>query len=114
MDEPTISITGRISGRSRVAEEGTVPFMRHLVMRLPEESKAEFIYMVPSRRGEGQPGGWMVADDGADMGSSGCTGSAAAARFGPAIENRIIRTRHLRQVSLWDQRGSRVIRAISW
>jgi uncharacterized membrane protein (UPF0182 family) len=48
-------------------QEGTVPFMRHIIMRLPEESKAEFIYMVPfTPRGKDNLAAWMVArNDGA-------------------------------------------------
>ncbi len=95
--------------------EGTVPFMRHIVMRLPEESKAEFIYMVPfTPRGKDNLAAWMVARNDGDV-----YGKLRVYRlsrqklvFGPQqIGNRINQNTEIsRQVSLWDQRGSRVIR----
>ena len=44
--------------------------MRHIIMRLPEEKKAEFIYMVPfTPRGKDNLAAWMVArNDGAEYG----------------------------------------------
>ena len=99
-----------------VAErEGSVPFMRHLVMRLPEESKAEFIYMVPfTPRGKDNLAAWMVArNDGAEYGRLRVYRlSRQRLVFGPQqIENRINQNTEIsRQISLWDQRGSRVIR----
>ena len=56
--------------------EATVPFMRHIVMRLPEEKNAEYIYMVPfTPRGKDNLAAWMVArNDGAEYGKLGCTG----------------------------------------
>ncbi len=99
-----------------VAEsDGAVPFMRHIIMRLPEESKAEFIYMVPfTPRGKDNLAAWMVARNDGDV-----YGKLRVYRlsrqslvFGPQqIENRINQNTEVsRQVSLWDQRGSRVIR----
>jgi hypothetical protein len=99
-----------------VAErEGSVPFMRHLVMRLPEEQKAEYIYMVPfTPRGKDNLAAWMVArNDGAEYGRLRVYRlSRQRLVFGPQqIENRINQDTEIsRQVSLWDQRGSRVIR----
>jgi hypothetical protein len=99
-----------------VAErEGTVPFMRHIVMRLPEESKAEFVYMVPfTPRGKDNLAAWMVArNDGASYGKLRVYQlSRQRLVFGPQqIENRINQNTEIsRQISLWDQRGSRVIR----
>jgi uncharacterized membrane protein (UPF0182 family) len=99
-----------------VAEkEGNVPFMRHLVMRLPEESKAEYIYMVPfTPRGKDNLAAWMVArNDGASYGKLRVYRlSRQRLVFGPQqIENRINQNTDIsRQISLWDQRGSRVIR----
>lgn len=99
-----------------VAEhEGSVPFMRHIVMRLPEESKAEFIYMVPfTPRGKDNLAAWMVArNDGAAYGKLRVYRlSRQRLVFGPQqIENRINQDTDIsRQISLWDQRGSRVIR----
>jgi uncharacterized protein len=98
-------------------EEGqtSVPFMRHLVMRLPEESKAEYIYMVPfTPRGKDNLAAWMVArNDGAEYGRLRVYRlSRQRLVFGPVqIENRINQNTEIsRQISLWDQRGSRVIR----
>src|SRR5438094_8074354 len=86
-----------------------------MVMRLPEERKAEFILMVPfSPRGKDNLASWMVArNDGEHY------GRLVLYRFpkqslvyGPTqIVNRINQDTDIsRQVSLWDQRGSEVIR----
>jgi uncharacterized membrane protein (UPF0182 family) len=99
-----------------VAEStGAVPFMRHIVMRLPEESKAEYIYMVPfTPRGKDNLAAWMVARNDGDV-----YGKLRVYRlsrqslvYGPQqIENRINQDTEIsRQISLWDQRGSKVIR----
>ena len=99
----------------RASANGAVPFMRHIVMRLPEEAKAEFIYMVPfTPRGKDNLAAWMVARNDGDE-----YGKLRVYRFprqslvyGPRqIENRINQDTEIsRQVSLWDQRGSEVIR----
>ncbi len=96
-------------------QEGAVPFMRHLVMRLPEESRPEFIYMVPfTPTGKDNLAAWMVArNDGAEYGKLRVYRlSRQRLVFGPQqIENRINQNTEIsRQISLWDQRGSRVIR----
>ena len=93
----------------------SIPFMRHIIMRLPDESKAEFIYMVPfTPRGKDNLAAWMVARNDGDL-----YGKLRVYRlsrqslvFGPRqIENRINQNTEIaRQVSLWDQRGSQVIR----
>jgi uncharacterized membrane protein (UPF0182 family) len=93
----------------------TVPFMRHIVMRLPDEPKAEFIYMVPfTPRGKDNLAAWMVArNDGEVYGKLRVYRlSRQSLVFGPQqIENRINQdTEVSRQVSLWDQGGSKVIR----
>ncbi|HSB54831.1 MAG TPA: UPF0182 family protein, partial [Gemmatimonadales bacterium] len=93
----------------------TVPFMRHIVMRLPEEAKAEFIYMVPfTPRGKDNLAAWMVArNDGEVYGKLRVYRlSRQSLAYGPEqIENRINQDTEIsRQVSLWDQRGSEVIR----
>src|SRR6266852_5140286 len=99
-----------------VAErEGSVPFMRHIIMRLPEESKAEFVYMVPfTPRGKDNLAAWMVArNDGAAYGKLRVYRlSRQRLVFGPQqIENLINQNTDIsRQISLWDQHGSRVIR----
>ena len=96
-------------------EDGSVPFMRHIVMRLPDESEAEFIYMAPfTPRGKDNLAAWMVArSDGANYGKLRVYRLPKNSLvFGPRqIENRINQdTEIARQVSLWDQRGSQVIR----
>ncbi len=99
-----------------VAESaGSVPFMRHIVMRLPEEAQAEFIYMVPfTPRGKDNLAAWMVArNDGDAYGKLRVYRlSRQSLVYGPQqIENRINQDTEIsRQVSLWDQRGSKVIR----
>jgi uncharacterized protein len=95
--------------------DGSVPFMRHIVMRLPDESKAEFIYMAPfTPRGKDNLAAWMVArNDGEAYGSLRVYRlSRQSLVFGPVqITNRINQdTEVSRQVTLWDQAGSRVIR----
>ena len=94
---------------------GSVPFMRHIVMRLPEEKQAEFIYMVPfTPRGKDNLAAWMVArNDGAAYGKLRVYRFPRQSLvYGPKqIENRINQDTEIsRQVSLWDQRGSQVIR----
>jgi hypothetical protein len=89
--------------------------MRHIIMRLPEESAAEFIYMVPfTPRGKENLAAWMVARNDGDVYGKLLVYrlSRQSLVFGPRqIENRINQNTEIaRQVSLWDQRGSRVIR----
>jgi uncharacterized membrane protein (UPF0182 family) len=93
----------------------SVPFMRHIIMRLPEESQAEFIYMVPfTPRGKENLAAWMVArNDGEVYGKLLVYRlSRQSLVFGPRqIENRINQNTEIaRQITLWDQRGSNVIR----
>ncbi|MEO5814266.1 MAG: UPF0182 family protein [Gemmatimonadaceae bacterium] len=92
-----------------------VPFMRHIVMRLPDEKAAEFIYMAPfTPKGKDNLAAWMVArNDGANYGKLRVYRFPRQSLvFGPRqIENRINQDTEIsRQVSLWDQRGSQVIR----
>ena len=64
------STTGRTSGRSRSwpSPQEAVPFMRHIIMRLPDETQAEFIYMVPfTPRGKDNLAAWMVARNDGDV-----------------------------------------------
>jgi uncharacterized membrane protein (UPF0182 family) len=95
--------------------DGGEGFMRHIVMRLPGEREPEFILMRPfTPRQKDNLAAWMVArNDGPHY------GKLVAYRFprqslvfGPTqIVNRINQdTEVARQVSLWDQRGSEVIR----
>jgi uncharacterized membrane protein (UPF0182 family) len=93
----------------------SVPFMRHIIMRLPEESEAEFIYVVPfTPRGKENMAAWMVARNDGDVYGKLLVYrlSRQSLVFGPRqIENRINQNTEIaRQVTLWDQRGSQVIR----
>jgi uncharacterized membrane protein (UPF0182 family) len=91
------------------------PFLRHMVMRLPGEAQAEFIFMVPfTPRGKDNMASWMVVRNDGDH-----YGQLLVYRFpkqsliyGPSqIVNRINQDTEIsRQLSLWDQRGSEVIR----
>ncbi len=99
---------------SRTSERAD-PFLRHIVMRLPEERQAEFIFMVPfTPRGKDNLASWMVArNDGEHYGQLVVYRFPKQSLvFGPTqIVNRINQdTEIARQVSLWDQRGSQVIR----
>ena len=96
-------------------ERTTSPYMRHMIMRLPGEKNAEFIYMTPfTPRGKDNLAAWLVARmDGAEY------GKLLVYRFpkqslvyGPRqIMNRIEQDTDIsRQLSLWDQRGSQAIR----
>ncbi|HEY5219234.1 MAG TPA: UPF0182 family protein, partial [Gemmatimonadaceae bacterium] len=99
------------------ADQGgnAAPFMRHIIMRLPGESKEEFIYMVPfTPRGKDNLAAWMVARMDGDH-----YGQLMVYKFpkqslvyGPKqIVNRINQDTDIsRQLTLWDQRGSEVIR----
>jgi uncharacterized membrane protein (UPF0182 family) len=91
------------------------PFMRHIVMRLPDEQNAEYIFMTPfTPRQKDNLAAWMVARNDGDQ-----YGKLLVYRFpkqslvfGPRqIVNRINQdTEIARQITLWDQRGSEVIR----
>ena len=91
------------------------PFLRHIVMRLPGEKEAEFIFMVPfTPKGKDNLASWMVARNDGDH-----YGKLVVYRlpkqslvYGPTqIVNRINQDTEIsRQISLWDQRGSEVIR----
>jgi uncharacterized membrane protein (UPF0182 family) len=95
--------------------DGSVPFMRHIIMRLPDEPEAEFIYMAPfTPRGKDNLAAWMIARNDGDA-----YGRLRVYQFprqslvyGPRqIENRIAQNPDIsRQLSLWDQRGSEVIK----
>jgi uncharacterized membrane protein (UPF0182 family) len=99
-------------------EKGTPnvnPFMRHIILRLPGETNPEFIYMTPfTPRGKDNLAAWMAARmDGPNY------GKLVAYRFpkqslvyGPKqIVNRINQETDIsQQLTLWDQKGSSVIR----
>jgi uncharacterized membrane protein (UPF0182 family) len=98
-----------------MAPERTELFVRHIVMRLPGERQAEFILMVPfTPRGKDNLASWMVArNDGERYGELVVYRFPKQSLvFGPTqIVNRINQdTEIARQVSLWDQGGSQVIR----
>jgi hypothetical protein len=92
-----------------------ISFMRHLVMRLPDEQNAEYIFMTPfTPRQKDNLAAWMVArNDGAQYGKLLVYRFPKQSLvFGPRqIMNRINQdTEIARQITLWDQRGSEVIR----
>jgi hypothetical protein len=98
-----------------IAPERAEMFLRHMVMRLPGEPQAEFILMVPfTPRGKDNLASWMVArNDGEHYGELVVYRFPKQSLvFGPTqIVNRINQdTEIARQVSLWDQGGSQVIR----
>src|SRR5216110_1634034 len=98
-----------------MAPERPDPFLRHMVMGLPEERQAEFILMVPfTPRGKDNLASWMVArNDGEHYGELVVYRFPKQSLvFGPTqIVNRINQdTEIARQVALWDQGGSQVIR----
>ncbi len=91
------------------------PMMRHMIMKLPGEEQEEFILMIPfTPRGKDNLSAWMVARNDGEF-----YGELVVYRFpkqklvfGPKqITNRISQDADIsRQISLWDQRGSEVIR----
>ena len=94
---------------------GAESFLRHIVMRLPGESEPEFILMRPfTPRQKHNLAAWMVVrNDGEHYGKLRVYAFPRQSLvFGPAqIVNRINQdTEVARQISLWDQRGSEVIR----
>jgi uncharacterized membrane protein (UPF0182 family) len=91
------------------------PFLRHMVMKLPEEAKEEYISMTPfTPRQKDNLAAWMVArSDGSHYGQLIVYRFPRQSLvFGPTqIANRINQDTEIsRQISLWDQRGSQVIR----
>lgn len=91
------------------------PYMRHIILRLPGESDPEFIYMVPfTPRGKDNLAAWMVARmDGEHYGKLVVYRFPKQSLvFGPRqVTNRINQdTEVSRQLTLWDQSGSTVIR----
>ena len=91
------------------------PYMRHIIMRLPGEKSPEFIFMTPfTPRGKDNLAAWMVARmDGENYGKlSVYRFPKQSLVYGPKqIANRINQDTEIsRQITLWDQRGSEVIR----
>ena len=90
-------------------------FMRHIVMKLPEENQAEFIYMAPfTPKGKDNLASWMIArNDGATYGKLRVYSFPKQSLvYGPRqIMARIDQDTEIsRELTLWDQRGSEVIR----
>ncbi len=91
------------------------PFMRHIILRLPGEKSPEYIFMTPfTPRGKDNLAAWMVARMDGDH-----YGQLVVYKFpkqsliyGPKqIVNRINQDTDIsRQLTLWDQKGSQVIR----
>ena len=91
------------------------PFMRHIILRLPGEKDPEYIFMTPfTPRGKDNLAAWMVARMDGDH-----YGQLVVYKFpkqslvyGPKqIANRINQDTDIsRQLTLWDQKGSQVIR----
>ncbi len=95
--------------------EASDRFTRHLIMRLPEEKEAEYIYMAPfTPRGKDNLAAWMVArNDGANYGKLRVYRFPKQSLiYGPKqINSRINQDTEIsRQLTLWDQRGSEVVR----
>jgi len=91
------------------------PYLRHIVMKLPGERQEEYIEMTPfTPRGKNNMAAWMVArNDGAHYGQLIVYRFPRQSLvFGPSqILNRINQNTDIsQQISLWDQRGSQVIR----
>jgi uncharacterized protein len=91
------------------------PYLRHMVMKLPGERQEEYIEMTPfTPRGKNNLAAWMVArNDGAHYGQLIVYRFPRQSLvFGPSqILNRINQNTDIsQQISLWDQRGSQVIR----
>jgi uncharacterized protein len=100
---------------SWAGDRAASPFMRRIVMRLPGEAREEFIFMTPfTPRGKDNLAAWMVArSDGEHYGKLAVFRFPKQSLvFGPQqVVNRINQdTEIARQVSLWDQGGSQVIR----
>ena len=90
-------------------------FMRHIVMKLPEEKQAEFIYMAPfTPKGKDNLASWMIArNDGENYGKLRVYRFPKQSLiYGPRqIMARIDQDTDIsRELTLWDQRGSEVIR----
>jgi hypothetical protein len=96
-------------------QERLNPYLRHIILRLPGEKTPEFIYMTPfTPRGKDNLAAWMVARmDGEHY------GEMVVYRFpkqslvyGPKqVANRINQDTDIsRELTLWDQKGSQVIR----
>ena len=91
------------------------PFMRHIILRLPGETQPEFIYMTPfTPRGKDNLAAWMAARmDAPNYGKLVVYEFPKQSLvYGPRqIANRINQETSIsQQITLWDQKGSQVIR----
>ena len=114
MEKPQIFYNKEDQWQIPIISEGSGdPMMRHIIMKLPGETKEEYILMIPfTPQKKDNLAAWMVARaDGENY------GKLAVYRFpkqrlvfGPKqIINRINQDPEIsRQISLWDQRGSQV------
>lgn len=117
MNEPQIFYNKEDQWQIPVITQGNQldPMLRHMIMKLPGEEKEEFILMIPfTPRGKDNLSAWMVARNDGEF-----YGQLVVYRFpkqklifGPKqITDRINQDADIsRQISLWDQRGSEVIR----
>ncbi|MCK4454227.1 UPF0182 family protein [Candidatus Parcubacteria bacterium] len=117
MDKAQIFYNKEDQWQIPIIAEGTQadPMMRHMIMKLPGEEQEEFILMIPfTPRGKDNLSAWMVARNDKEF-----YGQLVVYRFpkqklvfGPRqITNRINQDADIsRQISLWDQRGSEVIK----
>ena len=119
MDEPDVFYARedqwQIPSASPSEASGDDPFLRHMVMKLPGETREEYITMTAfTPRQKDNLAAWMVArSDGAHYGQLVVYRFPRQSLvFGPTqIVNRINQDTEIsRQISLWDQRGSEVIR----
>ncbi len=120
MDNPTVFYgqedQWQIPSASSTRGEGSRdPYLRHIVMKLPGEAKEEFIIMTPyTPRGKDNLAAWMVVrNDGEHYGQLVVYRFPRQSLvFGPTqIVNRIDQNTDVsRQITLWDQAGSVVIR----
>jgi uncharacterized membrane protein (UPF0182 family) len=118
MDQPDIFYSREDQWQIPVTARGDAsgdPFLRHIVMKLPGETAEEYIIMTPfTPRQKDNLAAWMVArNDGEDYGELVVYRFPRQSLvFGPSqIVNRMNQDTEIsRQISLWDQRGSEVIR----
>ena len=116
-DQWQIPNAPEVGGPTPSSEQRSTPeaFLRHMVMRLPGEASPEFILMRPfTPRQKDNLAAWIVArNDGANYGKLAVYRFPRQSLvFGPnQIVNRINQdTEVSRQITLWDQRGSEVLR----
>jgi len=100
---------------SRAGDSSRDPYMRHIILKLPGEQSEEYIVMTPfTPRGKDNLAAWMIVRNDGDH-----YGQLVVYRFprqslvyGPTqVLNRINQNTEIsQQLSLWDQRGSQVVR----